>query len=54
MGNSMVVGAAGPKAPHSEQNLLSRIERMEKDQRESKRMIAQILGAVQRTQGGME
>lgn len=42
-------------APHiSEAHILSRIERMEKDQLDSKRMLAQILGAVQsqRTQLG--
>ena len=38
--------AAGPKAP-SGQVLMSRIERMEKEQNEQKQMLAQILNAVQ-------
>ena len=44
-------GAAGPKAP-SGQVLMSRIERMEKEQNEQKNMLAQILNAVQGV-GGM-
>ena len=41
-------GSAAPKAaPPSGQVLMSRIERMEKEQREHKNMLAQILGAVQ-------
>ena len=38
--------ATGPKAP-SGQVLMSRIERMEKEQNEQKQMLAQILSAVQ-------
>jgi len=40
-------GSAAPKANPSGQVLMSRIERMEKEQRDQKNMLAQILGAVQ-------
>ena len=40
------MNAGTPKAP-SGQVLMSRIERMEKEQRDQKNMLAQILGAVQ-------
>ena len=40
------VGSAPPK-PQSVQLLMSRIEQMEKEQRDQKSMLAQILGAVQ-------
>ena len=39
--------AAAPKTAPSGQVLMSRIERMEKEQRDQKNMLAQILGAVQ-------
>ena len=45
---SLANGVAGaPKTAPSGQVLMSRIERMEKEQRDQKNMLAQILGAVQ-------
>ena len=61
LGQSSVNGAGGvghsltnpaPKAAQSGQVLMSRIERMEKEQRDQKNMLARILGAVQGMQGG--
>ena len=47
-GPPVPAGAAGaPKTAPSGQVLMSRIERMEKEQRDQKNMLAQILGAVQ-------
>ena len=42
---------AAPKVAQSGQVLMSRIERMEKEQRDQKNMLAQILGAVQGMNG---
>lgn len=50
-GPSNAAQAATPKAAQSGQVLMSRIERMEKEQRDQKNMLAQILGAVQGMHG---
>lgn len=48
--NGPTTAQSGPKAP-SGQLLMSRIERMEQEQRDQKNMLAQILGAVQGMSG---
>ena len=50
-GPSNAAQAAAPKVAQSGQVLMSRIERMEKEQRDQKNMLAQILGAVQGMHG---
>lgn len=50
-GQTNAVLTTAPKAAQSGQVLMSRIERMEKEQRDQKNMLAQILGAVQGMHG---
>ena len=51
VGQNNAVQTTAPKAAQSGQVLMSRIERMEKEQRDQKNMLAQILGAVQGMHG---
>lgn len=53
VGPNNAVQTTAPKAAQSGQVLMSRIERMEKEQRDQKNMLAQILGAVQGMHGAV-
>lgn len=52
-GSAMLPTLVAPKVAQSGQVLMSRIERMEKEQRDQKNILAQILGAVQGMNGAV-